>query len=241
MEILHVSYALPVIDHIEPLIESLDPNTDYTTEGGILMRVFGRNFGPVTENLQVSFDGVLSGCEHPADGYCPVVKSRTQSSILFRTPAGAGRNIPLEVMVDGGRSNTFGFHYSPPFITKLKSTQTEEGYAKLSLRGRNFGTTSLIQLGTTSGEPCSVVDKNQTHVSMSILVACQSAEINVVVAGQHSNTMFFSRASPEVLSFRVFGASYFEGEATSHCSYNEERSIPQLPRGDLHCAFSWKN
>jgi hypothetical protein len=114
------------------MIDTISCNNCITDGGGIITLV-GRNFGPSQEAMeQVGFNVTVDS------QLCDSVLWLTQKSLTCSAPPGVGVNICVKVLLGGQTSNALcTLKYSPPEVTAVMLANTAGGV--ISVWGRNFG------------------------------------------------------------------------------------------------------
>lgn len=137
-----------LFDYNAPLLFALSPSSG-PAAGGTTVIATGNNFGPAGTSATVLIDGA------PATNV--IVTSHT--SLSFVSPAGAGINNDVIVIVGGQSSNTAPlWSYNPPLIVSASpSSGPTLGGTLVTLTGDNFGPPGTIASVTVGGAPGSSV------------------------------------------------------------------------------------
>jgi len=235
------SSSASLFSYSAPQISSLNPTSGSTTGDGLLT-INGANFASSAAPSAVTISGVN----------CPIT-SQTDVRILCTLPAGEGVGKLVTVSIDSQLSNSAQFNYRAPTLSTISPANgnTEGGYL-LTLAGSNFGASSQVSVGDSD---CPIDSRSTAHDT--ITCTCPPGQgsdrsVQVTVASQISNLLFFSYNGPSVSSISPtngptagtipltingnnFGSSGYitvngvSCPATSHTSF---RIICTLPEGE---------
>lgn len=142
-----LSYSPPTLAAMVPLDAEgaqANPSGFHATEGGVVMQLIGRGFGPAGSGTWVSFGQGGGPCSQvPAtttsnDTDSSDIPSATRAScaqvthvndtvLFYATPEGQGANVPVTVVSGGIRSvDVMRYSYSAPDVVRLTVLQQEE-------------------------------------------------------------------------------------------------------------------
>jgi hypothetical protein len=160
------------------------------TAGGTIITITGTNFGDGALDRRFRMRG-----DH-ADVNCAEVAVQTPHTALTCTlPPGEGKNVAVDVLVDGQTSAPVAFSYDPPVITEVSPSRAPalSGFP-ITIRGENFGVAAAVTVG---GAPCPVIEQSHTEVSCQLPPnGVAPLDVRVTAGGWASNT--------EPLSYQLF-------------------------------------
>jgi hypothetical protein len=177
-------------DYDPPRIEGASPASG-STAGGYAITLTGRNFGT----------SALDPATVTLGGQVAPVTSQDHTQIICQAPAGAGKSLPLNVIVTGQAANPWTFTYEPPTITDIDPPNgPTAGGVPLTIHGSNFGTGAQVTV-TFDDQPLSPTSVDHDRIE-AVLPPGEGADnpIKVTVAGQTSNSAPYTYAAPQVSS-----------------------------------------
>ncbi|MCP5543847.1 MAG: IPT/TIG domain-containing protein [Akkermansiaceae bacterium] len=167
-----------------PLISSITPNTG-PTQGGTAVTLVGTNFG--------SNPTVVHG------GSVPTPSFKSNSIIIYPSPAGEGAARSVQVIASGLVSNVATFSYTPPSISAVSpTTAATSGGSTITLAGANFGINPIVLL---NGSAPAITSKSHSLILFT-MPAGQGTNlpISVIAGGQTSPAASISYTSPAITS-----------------------------------------
>ena len=178
--VVYVSYAAPVISIVSP---STGP-----TAGSTAVTLTGTGF-------YISGSMIFGGTTY-ASTNTTMFTSWTTTQIVFKTPAGQGKNVAIYLIVGDQLSATPGaFSYNAPVITNATPNPGASG-ATLTLTGTDFGTSGSVAV---SGLDCAILTHATTQITCTIPTGYgNNKAILVTISSQSSNSYAWSYPAPVV-------------------------------------------
>jgi len=157
-------------------------NGDGPTTGGSVINVSGSDFGvPGVTPVSVSIGG--QACINPS--------LISETEITCTLPPGVGRDLAVDVTINGQVFNSLTFSYNPPSL--LSSLPIEGNYLggdALTLNGSNFGAAdATVSIG---GSPCVVNSQTHFEINCTTPSGVGVQAVVVEVGGQTSNGIPFT-------------------------------------------------
>ena len=178
--VVYVSYAAPVISIVSP---STGP-----TAGSTAVTLTGTGF-------YISGSMIFGGTTY-ASTNTTMFTSWTTTQIVFKTPAGQGKNVAIYLVVGDQLSATPGaFSYNAPVIANATPKPGASG-ATLTITGTDFGTSGSVAV---SGLDCAILTHATTQITCTIPTGYgNNKAILVTISSQSSNSYAWSYPVPVV-------------------------------------------
>ena len=143
------------------------------------------------------------------DALCPITSVNT-TSIVCLVPPGEGLLLPVRLQVSQQVLLQIFASYAPPSIHSLQPSSLQYSTDTLTLTGANFGFhPSVVLSGVASGTMnCSVTSHSHTTLYCSLsAVDYVGVVLQVVTAGQASNTVILTVAPPTITAATILSPS----------------------------------
>jgi hypothetical protein len=160
--------------------------------GGFPITIIGEYFGPPNGTARrVSVNGTAAGS-------CVSDAAAPHSKIVCSAPPGVGRDVPVDIIVDGQPSPPSPFTYDAPAITAIApKTASALGGTPLTIYGENFssrytGDSAICTAARVGGSPCPITERAEDRITCTLPPGTSTADVSVTIGCQDSNSVALS-------------------------------------------------
>jgi hypothetical protein len=152
------------------------------TSGGTVITIVGENFGDGPLDRRVRLHGASADA-----GCASVVPAAPHTTLTCTLPPGEGKNLEVDVLVDGQTSAPAAFSYDPPLITDVSPSRAPAASGfPITIYGENFGVAATVTVG---GASCPVLEQSHTEVSCQLPPnGVAPLDVRLTAGGWVSNT-----------------------------------------------------